>query len=241
MLLNRVDLWTLPDKIQCQNVRHAITQTSAVTNILQVADRLEAHLNQRLPPSRRVAKFVPASRPSSQEKAATVETPTEDLAEKGLPLSHDVPVADDDARANEEAATVEIVEDMMQGLGADPEINEAEVERPPISSEASSITQKGDTIDPPSKAEKDATTPASKDEKKKSEIDPAMKKKYGARKAKKIAEGKMAVEDGKLYDMSLIMALWHTMWYDWSLACLCNIAGCESFDPTLPLTMSQPP
>lgn len=47
-------------------------------------------------------------------------------------------------------------------------------------------------------------------------------KQYGKSKAKKIAAGTLVVEDGKIYDMSLLKAMFATVWFQWSFAILLN-------------------
>lgn len=52
-------------------------------------------------------------------------------------------------------------------------------------------------------------------------------KTFGKRKAKKIAAGKLAVEDGKEYDMSLVKALFLTTWKQWVYNVILGFCGSE--------------
>ncbi|WVQ85784.1 hypothetical protein IAT38_007951 [Cryptococcus sp. DSM 104549] len=51
-------------------------------------------------------------------------------------------------------------------------------------------------------------------------------KKYGNKKAKKIADGKLVVEDGKEYDMSLVRAMYSAVWWRWWKAVI--FKGCAA-------------
>lgn len=43
-------------------------------------------------------------------------------------------------------------------------------------------------------------------------------KQYGKKKANKILKGQVTIENGKLYDMSLIRAMYSTVWLKWWIA-----------------------
>ncbi|WVQ72551.1 hypothetical protein IAR50_002108 [Cryptococcus sp. DSM 104548] len=51
-------------------------------------------------------------------------------------------------------------------------------------------------------------------------------KKYGKKKAKKMEDGELVVEDGKEYDMSLIKAMYATVWWPWWKAIIAK--GCAA-------------
>ena len=64
---------------------------------------------------------------------------------------------------------------------------------------------------------------------KKGELNPDDVKRFGKAKAKKIAAGKLVVEDGKTYDMSLLKAMYSTVWFEWWLSVFLNCCAGESF------------
>jgi hypothetical protein len=49
-------------------------------------------------------------------------------------------------------------------------------------------------------------------------VDEANVAKYGKRRAKKIANGDLIMENGKAYDMSLLWAMYATVWWRWWMA-----------------------
>lgn len=57
-------------------------------------------------------------------------------------------------------------------------------------------------------------------------------KQCSKRKARKLAAGTIAVEDGKTYDMSLWRAIYATVWRQWWWAVTLNGIGSESGQPT---------
>ena len=60
---------------------------------------------------------------------------------------------------------------------------------------------------------------------KEGKIDPRDIQLYGQKKAKKIAEGRIAIEDGKEYDMNFAKAVFFTAWVPWLRALLIFLAG----------------
>jgi hypothetical protein len=56
-------------------------------------------------------------------------------------------------------------------------------------------------------------------------------KKLSKKKAKKLAAGTIAIEDGKTYDMSLWKAIYMTVWRQWWWAVTLNGIGSESSRP----------
>ena len=110
----------------------------------------------------------------------------------------------------EETAIAEAAVDLAPGIGESVQVEQIpDIVTPP--SESSSITRRDD------KPEKPATPT----------VDPDLEKKYGKNKAAKLAAGKIAVENGKLYDMSLVNAIWHTVKMDWIIGCSFYACGCE--------------
>ena len=56
----------------------------------------------------------------------------------------------------------------------------------------------------------------------KAPLDPEYVKAFGKSKAKKIAAGELVVEDGRTYDMSLLKAMFSTVWFEWCFSVILN-------------------
>ncbi|WWC92897.1 uncharacterized protein L201_007859 [Kwoniella dendrophila CBS 6074] len=70
------------------------------------------------------------------------------------------------------------------------------------------------------------------------EPDPEHIKLYGAKKAQKIAYDKLAIEDGREYDMSLWYSIYHSVWPQyWSAVAICTTA--QALRVTAPLVTKQ--
>ncbi len=69
------------------------------------------------------------------------------------------------------------------------------------------------------------------------ELDPEMVKLHGKRKATKIANGKLVIEDGKGYDMSLVKAMYYTVAWRWWKAVILSACGCEWCGPLFSLLL----
>ena len=77
------------------------------------------------------------------------------------------------------------------------------------------------TLETGFQAEKSTPIAVKKNEKKE-EVNTDLRKKYGKKKAKKIVEGEYVVEDGKVWDMSLLGAIFSTVWMEWTLCVVLN-------------------
>jgi hypothetical protein len=214
-------------------------------DVLKNADTLDAYFNQRLPPSRRYGPYRPLVTTGSKEDALNSSTSAASTGggstamdvEKGT-AEPDGAVTDDPVEAaREELAVAEVSLDVNEKVGGliqdDPATESLEIPRGipeanalPDDSSALSKTNKGSQEE--SKPE-DKIAPSPHDV-----------KRFGRRKAKKIAEGKLAVEDGKLYDMSLIRAMYQTFAVKWWIAVACLVCSSECRRPSGYLT-SQPP
>ncbi|OXG54431.1 cadmium ion transporter [Cryptococcus neoformans Th84] len=63
-------------------------------------------------------------------------------------------------------------------------------------------------------------------------------KQYGKKKARRVLKGQIAIEDGKLYDMSLTRAMYSTVWLKWWIAII--MKGCAAaLQVTYPLITQQ--
>ncbi|KAL7425014.1 hypothetical protein Q5752_000701 [Cryptotrichosporon argae] len=161
-----------------------------------IADELETHYLARLPPSLRSSEGGSCNVPPRRPAPATQT------------------VSRLDARRT---TIMDVVEGMEAGLGGHAGHGDAEPDgvsqRFPAGSDlvsASSAT----LVSPPLSSVADAGEPGSE-----------LVRKFGHRKAKQIAEGKMAVEDGKAYDMSLLRAMYQTVWKRWWLGVVLKGAG----------------
>ncbi len=197
-----------------------------------------------MPPSRRIDKFKPkpsypfssSSSSSSSTKLGSSTSPTPRDIEKGLPR-------DDGGRgekveanaAREEAAVLDVIDDLAGGLdgtrlgdtaegGALPRpVPEGGMGKDLVLAENAPTT---DTGKKGGKKEGGKTDGGKKDG---LELDPEDVKLYGRKKAKMIAEGKLVYEDGKGYDMSLVKAMYATVWMRWWKALVLSACGCEWF------------
>lgn len=186
------DLWTLTEDLQCQNV----------------ADRLEGHLQRRLPPSKRIDKFKPLNStpvvtsrkpqgPSKSESTVNVNGgngDSEKVVPNGSEVDLSIPAIDE--------GVITAVDDALAVLdpnvvGDGEKLRETEAVPAPVAT-------------------------------KKLKLNPEYVKQFGKRKAKKIAAGTMAVEDGKTYDQSLLKAMFSTVWFEWCFSVLLNACAGES-------------
>ncbi|CAD6567059.1 MAG: hypothetical protein TREMPRED_003289 [Tremellales sp. Tagirdzhanova-0007] len=224
------DLWALTDDLQCQNN----------------ADELEAHFMLRMPPSKRIDKFkpaVPLVSPSFSASSTTVGDSSEDKAmstrdvEKGeLSLRKEDLRKEEDA-IREEVAIVNILDDMTGGLEAqNMEGDMGGLSLPRVIPEgrmARDLVLAEKT--PSSAAVKPVTDrPSLIGKKAKAELDPEDVKKYGKRKAKKIAEGNLVMENGQAYDMSILKAMYATVRLKWWKAVILSACG-STLQITAPL------
>lgn len=70
------------------------------------------------------------------------------------------------------------------------------------------------------------------------DLDPALVKAYGKRKARKVQSGRYAEEGGKVYDQSLVRALYFANWFTWWKAFSYVLAG-SALQVTAPLVTRQ--
>ena len=58
-------------------------------------------------------------------------------------------------------------------------------------------------------------------------LDPVLVKKHGKRKARKLAQGKYVVEEDQVYTMSLLGAIYSSVWFAWWKSIILSAAGCR--------------
>ena len=179
----------------------------------------------------------------------------EDLEKAELGLSKrskttvEIEDEDEDDVIREEAAVVDVVDDMTGALGevkleGDGEgvtlprpIPEGQVSKDLIAAEKIHMLtlSSGEKEQGKDKAKSSMTAKAGK--KPAIELDPEMVKLHGKRNATKIANGKLVIEDGKGYDMSLVKAMYYTVAWRWWKAVILSACGCEWCGPLFsPLT-----
>lgn len=221
-------------------------RTTPDSDVLQNADTLDAYFNQRLPPSRRYGPYRPLIPSASKDEAissspsvtSTGAGSTAVDVEKGT-AEPDGAVTDDPVEAaREELAVAEVSLEVNEKVGGliqdDPATEGQEVPRGIPKENA----LQDDSSAPPKKKKKGSPGGSPPEDEK--APSPHDVKRFGRRKAKKIAEGKLAVEDGKVYDMSLIRAMYQTFAVKWWIAVACLVCSSECRCPNGLLT-PQPP
>lgn len=78
-------------------------------------------------------------------------------------------------------------------------------------------------------AQKPILQPTTHSAGKKPELDPELVKLYGKKAARKIASGSSVVEDGTVYDMSLLKSMFSVVWKQWLVAVFLNLCAGMSF------------
>ena len=194
----------------------------------------------RMPPSRRIDKFKPQSAlPSNATKASE----SSDRAENSSGKSSITARADEDIEkgalkeqetetTREEAAVVDVIEDVTGILGEVHFEGDEEGTKLPriVPDNVVTSEQKLTELKSTEKGSQPSTavTKKPKNKKDKVELDPENVRLYGKKKARKIANGDMVYEDGKGYDMSLVKAIYGTVWLRWWKAVILGLCGCES-------------
>lgn len=184
----------------------------------QVADTLERHLQERLPPSRRIMNSQTAADPAKESITRNLKTPPgasdindEIMSEKRKSLTdlHAGSFTSSQAAALDTTSVVANMEDDIASLNItiiDDVVNlhEAEKKRSEFAQAVGETGRAAGEV----------------------KVDVNHEKRYGKSTAKKIASGDIVLEDGKLYDMSLLRAIISTVWFEWCLSALLNaIAG----------------
>lgn len=59
------------------------------------------------------------------------------------------------------------------------------------------------------------------------DVNPDKISQFGKNKAEQLANGTIAIEDGKVYTLSMWRAIFKTIWIDWVVTCLWQLAGRE--------------
>jgi hypothetical protein len=211
------------------------TTPSADVLVLKNADTLDAYYNQRLPPSRRYGPYRPLAPTESKEDdlkssrsvASTGAVSTAVDVEKGT-SEPDGAVTDDPVEAaRKEMAVAEVSLDVNEKVGGliqdDPATEGLEV---PRGIPTENARPDKSSASPKKKGLPEESSPEDKKAPSKADVS-----RFGRRKAKKIVEGKLAVEDGKVYDMSLIRAMYHTFAVKWWIAVACLVCSSESRCP----------
>ena len=164
---------------------------------VQIADRLEGHLQHRLPPSRRIDGIKPLN--PSPTVTARMDPSKSDSTINVSAIDIAVMLDQDKNMRPFVEGLAAVVDDVVAGL--DPII-------------VTDVEKLHDTEPVPSPLPKQ----------KKLILNPEYVKAFGKGKAKKIAAGNLVVEDGRTYDQSLLKAMFSTVWFEWCFSVGLN--GC---------------
>ena len=177
---------------------------------VQIADRLEANFMLRLPPSGRINKFRPTLPSTTMTRKSDPTSPQADASASTLAFAVPDLEKGGSGQLAQEPAGVEVVKDVVGAMDANAVVNTEKLhETTAIPAPSPAVT---------------STEPATK-KSKKAELNPEHVKLYGKRKAKKIAAGKLVMEDGEGYDRSLLKAMFSTVWFEWCFSVVLNICA----------------
>jgi ATP-binding cassette subfamily C (CFTR/MRP) protein 1 len=164
-----------------------------------LAEKIEAEFMARMPPSRRTAQYRPAKSKADLEKGDSATSLTT-LSSSGEPKQT---VSNNNVREEVEREELGNISSDV----ADPNIIVGEIQH--NLERSTSHRSRAQTVEREGVAEPD----------------PEYVKKYGKKKAKRIAEGTLAVEDGILYDMSVPKAVMWATWKKWLVAVIFAYIG----------------
>lgn len=178
--------------------------------MVQTADVMEAHLNSRLPPSRRLEQYKPvSSQVDGHHNSHVSQTPK--LQDVQGRAEYEERLFDADEAELTDLRAAELAEDLT--------LNPMNSRSDRRGSEATVISRVTIPSEPKVKA------PLRNGP---SESDDPLIKSFGKRKAKKISAGQCAVEDGVFYDMSFTRALIATIKKQWFVCLFLNSMTCKS-------------
>lgn len=177
---------------------------------LQTADVMEAHLNSRFPPSRRLWKYrSPSNQVENPLSSHLSEAPSCKVPqgraeyEERLFDANEAEIAD--------LRTAEMAEDLtLNPINSRSECRDSQatvVSRIPIASKTNS---------------RGPTTGGL------AETDDQIVQQFGKRKGRQVAMGQSAVEDGRFYDMSFTRVLFTTIKKQWFICLFLNSLACKS-------------
>ena len=186
--------------------------------MLQVADQLEGHFMARMPPSRRSGKFAPVILPGMGEKTA-IYFPAAMHANSCT--SSSVTSSTDIGKPTNEGSGHE-------GIGSSEQNKREGIERMTAQSQDTSPSP-GSVATGVDRISTSTTASVPKlDNIQDNMPNPEDIRRFGEKKAKKIATGKLAIEDGREYDMQLWKAVFKTIQFPWLLASSLESIGSES-------------
>jgi len=171
---------------------------------------MEAHLNSRLPPSRRLEQYKPVSNQvDGQDSSHELQAPKS----QGSPgrAEYEERLFDVDGAEMADLRASELAEDLT--------LNPMNSRSDRRGSEATVVSR----VEKVAKPKSDASLPD-----KVTEDDEQVIKSFGKRKAKKISMGQCAIEDGAFYDMSFTRVLVSTIKKQWLFCLFLNSMACES-------------
>jgi hypothetical protein len=189
--------------------------------MVQTADVMEAHLNSRLPPSRRLEQYKPVSNQVDEEHNSHVLQAPRSQGSQGR-AEYEERLFDVDGAEMADLRAAELAE----GLTLNP-MNSRSDRR---GSEATVVSR----VEKSSELKTNAMLPDQV-----TEDDEQMIKSFGKRKAKKISKGQCAVEDGTFYDMSFTRVLISTIKKQWFFCLFLNSMACKFTTPTSKETLKD--
>jgi hypothetical protein len=177
--------------------------------IIQTADVMEAYLNSRLPPSRRLEQYRPVSNQvDGQHSSHDLQAPK--LQGSRGRVEYEERLFDVDGAEMADLRASELAEDLT--------LNPMNSRSDRRGSEVTVVSR----VDKAAKPKSDASLPD-----KLTEDDEQVIKSFGKRKAKKIIMGQCAVEDGAFYDMSFTRVLISTIKKQWFFCLFLNSMACK--------------
>ena len=171
---------------------------------------MEAHLNSRLPPSRRLEQYKPVSNQVEGEHSSHELQAPRSQVPQGT-TEYEERLFDVDGTELADLRAAELAEDLT--------LNPMNSRSDRRGSEATVVSRLGK----PSEPKHDATFTE-----KYTDCDEQVIKSFGKRKAKKITMGQCAVEDGVFYDMSFTRVIFSTIKKQWFLCLFLNSVACRS-------------
>ena len=177
---------------------------------VQTADVMEAHLNARLPRSRRLEQYKPVSN-QVNEGLVPHKPPFSDSQNSYGKNEYEERLFDAEETQLADLRTAELTEDLtLKPMGSRTDRRGSET------TVVSHVAKSADTKPQLRKAQGVAET------------DDQIIKSLGKRKAKKVSMGQCAVEDGVFYDMSFTRVIFATVKKKWFLCLFLNFMVCKS-------------
>ena len=161
----------------------------------------------RMPPSRRTVAYAPAEAGTREEEKITSSSVATSMSTESISSAEKARLA----QVTEEEDPINNSAQPMEEMSV--ELQDPNLPAGPLTEELRQIASRSSSR---SISVQDG------------QVNPADVKKYGKRKAKKIATGDLVYEGGNGYDMSLWKAMAHTGSWEWTVAVCHNAVGSKS-------------